>query len=214
MIAKELFLNHVKALFQPGFRILLTLPIAAIRDVTLMTVLESETNNQIVTMPVSKLFHRGESRLANAVPNPEVLQNLITILNKRIDAQLAEPETLEQIAIYSGGVLRELIRIANECCRICLRLVRREPDNLSIKINDSILQEAILKLSLDFDTRIGQKDYEILTTVYQNFKPKDPKQQEFLDLLHGLYILEYRNQELWYDLHPMVRDLLTQKGII
>ena len=53
----------------------------------------------------------------------------------------------------------------NECCRICLRLVRREPDNQDIKINQDILEQAINKLSLDFDSRIGVKDYEILKTT-------------------------------------------------
>jgi len=35
-----------------------------------------------------------------------------------------------------------------------------------------------------------------------------------LDLLHGLYVLEYRNALLWYDLNPLVRDLLMQEGIL
>ena len=32
--------------------------------------------------------------------------------------------------------------------------------------------------------------------------------------LHGLYILEYRNDELWYDVHPIVTQVLRQKDII
>ena len=61
---------------------------------------------------------------------------------------------------------------------------------------------------------IGVKDYEILKTTYEYSKPNDPKEQRFLDLLHGLYILEYRNHELWYDIHPIVTQVLRQKDII
>ncbi len=43
--------------------------------------------------------------------------------------------------------------------------MRREPDNQDIKINQDILEQAINKLSLDFDSRIGVKDYEILKTT-------------------------------------------------
>ena len=109
-------------------------------------------------------------------------------------------------------MLRELIRITNECCRICLRLIRRKPDNLEIKINPQILEEAIINISIDFDTRIGTADYLILKQTYAEFKPNDPKEQRFLDLLHGLYVLEYRNAKLWYDVHPIVTELLQEKG--
>lgn len=192
----------------------MTIPIAALREVSLVATLQTETNDQIVQMPVSKLYQKGERNQADAEPNPTVKAELIAILNKRVQRSLIEQDALEKIAIESGGVLRELIRITNECCRICLRLVRREPDNHDIKITLDILDEAINKLSLDFDSRIVAKDYDILKTTYENFKPNDPKEQQFLDLLHGLYILEYRNHELWYDVHPIVIKVLKQKNII
>jgi hypothetical protein len=95
-----------------------------------------------------------------------------------------------------------------------LRLIRRNPENKEIKINRDIFQQAITKISLDFDMRIGTDDYEILETTYREFRPNDPKEQRFLDLLHGLYVLEYRNAELWYDIHPIVTELLEQRGHI
>ena len=213
-LAKDIFQAHIKALFQPSFNIIMTIPISALREVSLVATLQSESNDQIVQMPVSKLYQKGERNQANAQPDPEVKTQLTKILNRRISNSLIEQDVLEKIIIASGGVLRELIRIANECCRICLRLVRREPDNQGITINQDILDQALNKLSLDFDSRIGVKDYEILKTTYDNFKPDDPKEQQFLDLLHGLYILEYRNHELWYDVHPIVVQVLKQKEII
>ncbi|NES87158.1 MAG: hypothetical protein F6K10_40840 [Moorea sp. SIO2B7] len=165
-------------------------------------------------MPVYKLYHKGERNQPNAQPNPEVKAQLAQILNKRISSNLIEQDTLERIIIDSGGLLRELIRITNECCRICLRLVRCQPENKYIKINQDILDEALNKFKLDFDSRIGVKNYEILKTTYEKNKPNDTKEQQFLDLLHGLYILEYRNHELWYDVHPIVTKVLQQKDII
>ena len=213
-LAKDIFQAHIKALFQPSFNIVMTIPIAALREVSLVATLQTETNDQIVQMPVSKLYQKGERNQPHAQPNPEVKAQLAKIINKRIPGYLIEQDALETTIIESGGVLRELIRITNECCRICLRLVRREPDNKNIKINQDILVSAINKLSLDFDSRIGVKDYEILKTTYEEFKPNDPKEQQFLDLLHGLYILEYRNSELWYDVHPIVTKVLQQRNII
>ncbi|MEL6929986.1 MAG: AAA family ATPase [Cyanobacteria bacterium J06600_6] len=212
-LAQDIFQAHIKALFQPSFNIVMTIPIAALREVSLMATLQTETEDQIVQMPVAKLYQKGE-RQPEATPDTEVQARLVNILERRVPRNLYEPDVLDAIAIESGGVLRELIRITNECCRICLRSIRRQPENQDLKINSQILEQAIIKLSLDFDSRIGTSDYEILKNTYENFKPEDPKAQEILDLLHGLYILEYRNGELWYDVHPIVVRLLRQKGII
>lgn len=213
-LVQEIFNYHIKALFQPNFRIILTIPIAALREMFLREILITETNNQIVTMPVAKLFSKGDRHQPDAVPRPEPTAILTEMLQKRISDRLIDPETLEQIIIYSGGVLRELIRITNECCRICLRLIRRQPDNPTIKIDQTILEQAIIELRMDFDMGIGTADYEILKTTYFECRPSDPKEQRFLNLLHGLYVLEYRNAEQWYDVHPLVTDLLKLRGYI
>lgn len=209
----DIYRDNIKALCLPGFRIIYTIPIAVLRDKFLRPLLETETNDQIVVMSVVKLFERGKSREADATPRPEATQVLCEILKKRISDQLLEHQTAEKIVLNSGGVLRELIRIANECCRICLRLIRRQPDQ-EVRIDDEILDQAINGIRNDFATPLGKVDYAILQTTYQNFMPDDPKQVEFLDLLHGLYVLEYRNRQNWYDVHPIVVDLLKDQGLI
>ena len=209
-VVRQVYQEHIKALFLPNFRMILTTPISALRDVSLSATVETETNDQVVFMPVTKLFKRGESRNPDAVPMTEPAARLKEVLAKRLGSELIEPEILDRIVVYSGGVLRELIRIANECCRICLRLVRRRPED-AIKINAEVVEEAVNKLRLDFDTRLGTTDYEMLMTTYREFKPENPKAKEFLDLLHGLYVLEYRNAVLWYDIHPIVLELLKQR---
>lgn len=210
---EKIFENHIKALFQPAFRIIYTIPISSLRDSSLRSVLISETNDQIVTMPVSKLFAKGERRLPDAVPIPEALSPLCEMLKKRIDASLLSPDVAEQIVIYSGGVLRELIRLTNLCCRICMRQVRRQPDQ-AVTIDTAVLTEAVKEVRLDFETTLSKADYETLQITYDRFTPDDPKAQDFLDLLHGLHVLEYRNDEIWYDLHPIVIDLMKLKGLV
>jgi hypothetical protein len=167
-------------------------------------------------MPVIKLFKKGENRLRDAVPLAESTDILCQILTKRISSQLLETQTAEQIVIMSGGLLRELIRIANECCRICWRLVRRQPHQTDLKINDEILDQAVNNIRNDFAMNLGKVDYEILQEVYQQFASNDPRQPEFLDLLHGLSVLEYSasNERIWYDVHPIVVELLKEQGLI
>ena len=149
-VVREVFQEQIKALFQPNFQIIFTIPISAFREVSLAATIQVETNDQIVQMPVSKLFKQGERRQANPKPKPEAMATLQAVLDKRIPPQLLEAKTAEQIIIQSGGVLRELIRITNQCCRICLKLVRRQPEQQDIIINQAVLAEAMTKFSIDF----------------------------------------------------------------
>ena len=57
-LAKDIFQAHIKALFQPNFNIVMTIPIAALREVSLVATLQTETNDQIVQMPDSKLYQK------------------------------------------------------------------------------------------------------------------------------------------------------------
>ncbi|KOR34908.1 AAA family ATPase [Planktothricoides sp. SR001] len=210
-LVRDIFQDHIKALFSPNFTIIFTLPVSALREMRLKETIESASKDQIVFMRVSKLFAKWERREADAKPKPEVMNQLKQLLSKRISSDILEAETAEKIILYSGGVLRELIRISNECCRICLRLLRRYPDRDDLKINHQILAEAVNKIRLDFELRLGLAEYEIVTTTYKELMPENPTEQKFLDLLHGLYILEYRNHDLWYDVHPIVTESLQKQ---
>ncbi|MGH8001995.1 MAG: hypothetical protein ACREPR_21845 [Brasilonema sp.] len=135
----EIYQDNIKALCQPNIRIIYTIPIAIIRETFLSTLIATETNNQIVVMPVLKIFEKGKNRLPDSLPRQEATDVLCEILEKRLATDLIESHTAEKIVVTSGGVLRELIRIANECCRICLRLIRRGT-GAKIIIDDSALE--------------------------------------------------------------------------
>ena len=212
-VVRPIFRDNIKTLCLPGFHIIYTIPMATLRDKDILPTIQTETNNQLVSMPVLKLFTKDECRNPNAVPNPEVMDILCEILHKRTPDYLLDRQTAEKMIRYSGGVLRELIRIANGCCRICLRLIRRDPTR-AIVINEAILEEAVNKLRNEFSLPLGKVDYEILPKVYADLMPDDPTQKEFLALLHGLHVLEYRNRRPWYDVHPIVVELLTDRNLI
>lgn len=209
-MVRDIFHTNVKNLFMPNFRMIMTVPIAMLREKILMTALETAIPNSVIQMPISKFFHKEDARKPDREPDNNVLKPLKKILLKRIDAELIEPDIATELVLYSGGVVRELLRLANECCLICLRLAKREPDNTNIKINKAVFQEAMRNLRIGFERRLGSKDYEILQKIYREFKPEDTTQQDFLNLLNDLYVLEYENDRLWYDIHPIVMSLVVE----
>jgi hypothetical protein len=38
--------------------------------------------------------------------------------------------------------------------------------------------------------------------------------EAFVEMLHGLIVLEYENGDLWYDLHPIILDLLHRRKFL
>jgi energy-coupling factor transporter ATP-binding protein EcfA2 len=213
-VVKRIYQDHIKALFLPGFSIIFTVPVACLRDTQLLMTINTEAGDQKVLMPVPKLLTKNERRKATPSYEAEAIDTLCQILHKRISSEILAPHVAQKIVLNSGGVLRELMRIANRCCRICLRTIRRNPDKTDIQIDEIVLDEALQELRLEFETTLGKADYSILQTTYEKFLPEDPKAQPFLDLLHGLQVLEYRNGDVWYDIHPIVVDLLQRKGLI
>jgi len=212
-VVRDIF-QEVKALFLPGFSIVYTIPIASLRDIFLSSNLRTEANNRIFVMPVLKLMTKEECRREEPSYLSSSVETLCEILYKRIPKEVLPPDVGKQMVLHSGGVLRELMRIANLCCQICLTQIRNHPEERDIQINSVVLEEVIKELRFDFEMPLGKTAYAILQEVYQNFEPDDPQQKEFLDLLHGLHVLEYRNDEMWYDIHPIVVDLLRRKGKI
>lgn len=76
------------------------------------------------------------------------------------------------------------------------------------------MQAALKDLRNDFARPLGTNLYSILVSVYQGLDLQDASSEEFLSLLHGLYILEYTNGTLWYDVHPIIADLLKRRQLV
>ncbi|NJR31677.1 MAG: hypothetical protein HC778_00805 [Chamaesiphon sp. CSU_1_12] len=149
---------------------------------------------------------------------PAATDKLCEILRRRIDSDLLPADIALQVGAFSGGVMRELIRIAQECCRLMLvqlrQKQRRQESIDNLQIDAAILDRALDILRNEMTITLSKTDREILKQTYTNYRPDDPKQQEFLDLLHNIYAIEYRNTESWYDLHPLVIKQLIQEKMI
>lgn len=165
-------------------------------------------------LSVTKFFPREQAHQPDALPIDSNVKRLERILEKRIPDNLIEPEIKRQIVLLSGGVLREMVRLGQECCRECMLSMELEPDDAAVRINKEILTAAVKSLRNQFARPLGSDAYELLVKTYREFTPPDAKSDEFLELLHGLYVLEYENDDLWFDLHPMVADLLRRKQLI
>ncbi|MDX2216221.1 MAG: ATP-binding protein [Oculatellaceae cyanobacterium bins.114] len=213
-LVESIYLNNIKVLFSPGFRIVFTIPVSAVQEPKVMGALMSEGIVRPQLFAVAKFFGKQDVRNPQAEPIAKTVDLFLKVLTKRISADCIEPDTARQMVLKSGGVMRELVRIARECCTECMVQLELEPDRTDLKINDEILTLALRNLRNDFARQIGTDLFPVLVQVYQTLKSKDTDGDAFVKLLHGLMVLEYQNDELWYDVHPIVVDLLRREGLI
>jgi hypothetical protein len=83
-----------------------------------------------------------------------------------------------------------------------------------VRIDQDILQESLDKLRNDIQLGLSKTDREILVQVYNQFIPENPKEEAFLILLHTVVVIEYRNRESWYDVHPLIMEQLKIEKLI
>lgn len=211
-VVEAIYRDNINALFSPNIRIVFTIPIAVVREPRLLATLESFCRINLLSVPkffTQEQAHHPDGKAVQA--NVEILAH---ILDKRIDAELITPEVKQQLVLLSGGVLRELIRLGQECCRECMLELELEPEKTDRVIDAEILATAVKNLRNQFARSLGSQLYDLLVEIYGSFTPPDARDPQFLELLHGLYVLEYENDDLWYDLHPLVVDLLQRKQLL
>ncbi len=217
-VTESIFSKNIQPLLQPSFRIIYTIPITTLREVSIKRNIESNVK-KIYAMRVTKFFSKAQVRKIDRIPDPDCMELFREIVERRISQDLIEPTIVEEIILKSGGVLRELVRILDLCCDRCMQEVRRQIKKADfqkppVMINQAILDMVLNDIQIQYAEPLGRVDFTRLKKVYEQLELDDVENQRILDLFHGLYILEYRNQVLWYDLNPIVADLLILNGVI
>lgn len=213
-LVESIYRNNIKVLFSPQFRIVFTIPISATQEPQVMGALTSEGIVRPQLFPVSKFFPKQDCHNPKAEPIAKTVDLFLAVLAKRIPAAQIESETARKMVLKSGGVMRELVRLGRECCTECMVQLELEPDRADLIINDEILTVALRNLRNDFARQIGTDLIPVLKQVCETLNNKDTDSDAFVKLLHGLMVLEYENDDLWYNVHPIVIDLLRQRGLI
>jgi energy-coupling factor transporter ATP-binding protein EcfA2 len=209
--ARSIYHDNLNSLISPRIPIVFTIPIAVVRDSEISGSLRVLGEPQLLSVP--KFYSQTTAHQINSQPVLENVQILQNIIKKRIDSDLIEEETMYKMVLLSGGLLRELVRISRQCCEECLLALDDNPDD-NLKIDDEILARAVKTVRNSFARALGTNDFKILRDVYDKFMPPDTMEPAFLNLLHTLCVLEYENDDLWYDLHPIIVDLLQRKKVI
>ena len=190
--ANQLFYEHGASLSAPRLSIIYTFPIALRHDNNFAQVRMSFP--QTYVLPILK------TRTRQDIANEEGLLKCEEILTRRCQSALFSMGATRALAQACGGVPRLLISLASQAC-------------LEAMVDD---KSSIDLASVDAAIKASRREYEILLSQYQlgtlrrvrRTKAID-NDEEYRELLHNLSCLEYWNDDVWYDVHPVIEPLLV-----
>ena len=129
----------------------------------------------------------------------EGYETMRRFVSTRMDTNLIASDALNEAITYSGGVFREMERIV----RIAISRARlRKASQISLED----VGAAVAEIRSDFRRILGKAEIEILKNVHENNRIEFNEQLQ--PLLQLLAVLEYRNGENWFDIHPVLRKMI------
>jgi len=202
----ELFYKHSGILSEINTRIIYTVPIF---------LLNSQYRNMlqnrfcIVTLPMIKInqingkhYESGRNRLKE-------------IVYSRIEKNLLKYELLDNVIGKTGGVIRDLFKVLEVASTASLF-------NKKSEMEEKYLLYGLNRVKNDYNSSIvGEKElkittqdlYDELKRIYNSGKKTLPYDDNLAVLLNSQALVEY-NGEKWFDIHPLVVDLMKDLGYI
>ena len=194
----DLVFLQSRALFGPVCRIIYTLPMVAF---TSLDFGQAEGEAKSFLLPNIKLF----DKTCETTHDQQGYGFLRKVVSKRIKAMdqtldgVFEPEALNLLIFKSGGVMRDFIRLVQDAISNAKLLALDKVNAISAQ---NAIDERVVQLSL----RLSQTMIEELREVRKNKRPSGS--EESRTLLHGLFIVAYRNRKTWFDAHPILWEEL------
>ncbi len=191
--AKNIFYDNGESISAPELAIIYTFPVALSRSDNFVHI--SNYFSATYTLPNFKVENK------NGRPSISGKAALSTILLNRLEAHLLEDEALELLVTYSGGLPRQLLKLARDAC-----LEAEVSDSNIVRV--AHVEAAIAGERKSFKRMLSDEQLARLKIVKTR---RDINQDEHSqELLHTLSVLEYENDEIWYDVNPLVDDLLKK----
>lgn len=191
--ALNIFREHVKSLASFECFAIYTAPISLLYDSA------SKDMGQFLEVHYMPMFRVRNKNGVSETPNSPDVNTLREIIYRRVHPDLFDKNVVETAIDMTGGILRELIRVIRGCCVYC------EEYEVS-RITQNVLSFQKNKLKSEYYRMLEHEDYKWLQRV------KQTKSRANVNVRHleSLCVLYYPNGKGWFDVHPIVTELLEE----
>ncbi|QTA82798.1 p-loop domain-containing protein [Desulfonema limicola] len=206
---EKIFYDHSAQLKQLNCHCIFTFPIALLYNIKFKSVISNY--NWDFVLPMIKVFEKSGS------PCRQGIDTMKKIVEQRMEPALFEENStvLEDMAKKSGGCLWDLFRMIISAADNALDYERR------VIMRDDYIS-AYYSLKSEYERTIAEnKEKGIKVDDYFNElascaadESKKPRSSDImLDLMNNQTVLNY-NGENWHDVHPIVKDILKERGLL
>jgi hypothetical protein len=195
---RNLFFGHAEHLRIPMLHIVYTIP-------PYLSVLAAGAGTFMGGAATRRLVSTHIFKLRSREPDPDGLALLRAVVARRFPQwqRIFTPQALDKLGLSSGGDLRELFRLI----RVCLPAVRDDAQLplsvAAVATAENSVRGEMLPIPadhLDWLQRIARSHDTCLASDVDL-----PTLAHFLD---NRLVLNYRNGENWYDVHPLLREVV------
>lgn len=205
---EDMFYVHSAQLTQLNCHCIFTFPIALLYNIRFGIIKTSYAEDFV--LPMIKVVKR------DGTPNEDGIEVMRDITAHRMDTALFEDEgILRDMILISGGCLWDLFQLIKDAADNALDFDRRS-------INREDYEAAYKILKRDYEFTIAEDSareitvdqyFDALKDCATDHRKKPASTDVILDLRNNRTVLSY-NDEYWSDVHPVVRDILKEKGML
>lgn len=195
--AREIFINRGSLFRDIRLRMVLTAPII-LSYMPESTTLLQQNFSSIEKCPMIMVTK------SDGTKNDVGIDTMKEIIYKRVDAALVDESLLEDAILFSGGVLRDLLKMVAEAAYLAV------VDNLQI-ITTKHFDIAKQRLQNGYENVFRSSYLSVVKMIYEN--PRQPIEDEhvFLTLLSAGIIIEYNGIQ-WKGIAPAIVKYLKELG--
>jgi DNA polymerase III delta prime subunit len=205
--AENLFYSYGAQLTALDCCVIYTFPISLVFNPRYNIILNEF--NEPFELPMIKVHDKNGN---DYIPGIESIER---ILNKRLDPGLMSEEIMKRFILSSGGCLRDLFRMIKLGAASAISKERNTIEEPDFQYGFNKLKNDYFNtISYDERTGLDANDfYQILADCCKSKDKRPPDVKGMMDLKHNLCILGYNNDK-WFDVHPVVKELLREKGLL
>lgn len=164
---------------------------------------------RVYALAMVRVFQRPKAGERHGAVHTAGIDKMIEVIDKRSTAwrDLIGERDMRELAGVSGGDLRELFSLARETLNLL------DPDDDRHFPAPAAAIEQCKKLRRNQFGTIAADQMDWLKRVEQTHGPGLPTQQQLgtlAQLLDGKLILQYRNGDNWYEVHPLLWDAVDR----
>lgn len=189
---EELFLTHADHIGLPDTHMVLSVPAFLVLQGDNLAA--QFVNGAVQAWPAYRVKNRFDERTP-------VVDKMVSLVDKRGDWKriLPHQDALEKLIFASGGHLRDLLNMLIEAIHLAGKGVG--PETAEKVVN--VARRAYMPLYKD--------EIDVLRPIAESkdVRQISTKEQEYLlRFLDSGLVLCYMNDDFWYDVHPLVRDVV------